>query len=186
MCPNAGNTFSNLTAFEEGDCNGFLLKFQKSKVMVWFNSKQMMEEGLPAKASDSTLELFPLHHTTMQLARQNKSSDHTPSSTRCSQWREASFLANWTGRRPDSHPVLKWMVSTKYFLLGKRFFNSRRFFQTVNLFNLLLIEEHFASGSGAGNRDLVFRLALLRINFLFSAKGYLPHFVLSIIHGCTC
>lgn len=42
-------------------------------------------------------------------------------------------------------------------------------------------EELLASLSSGGNQDLGFKLAVLRISFLFSAKHHLPHFVLSVI-----
>lgn len=142
----------------------------------------MVEEGLPAKASDYTraLSFIPHHHADWQAKTRRNTIAW------CSQLRETSFLANWREELGGSYSLLKWVVSTKYFFAWKKVSNSRGFSQTVKLSNLLLIEVHLASLSGAGNRDLGFRLSLLRINFLFSAKGYLPHFVLSIIHGCTC
>lgn len=41
-------------------------------------------------------------------------------------------------------------------------------------------EKHLTSLPSGGNPDLSFKLAVLRINFLFSTKGHLPHFALSI------
>lgn len=42
-------------------------------------------------------------------------------------------------------------------------------------------EKRLTSLPSGGNPDLSFKLAVLRINFLFSTKGHLPHFALSII-----
>lgn len=164
----------------------FAFHIPKEQGMICLNPRG----GTPSKGFWLHRELFPLFHTTMQIDRQK------PTGIR-PQLRTIKYLVLSVerGQLPgkldgkswgDSYSLLKWVVSTKYFFAWKKVYHSRGFFQTVKLSNLLLIEVHLASLSGAGNRDLGFMLSLLRINFLFSAKGYLPHFVLFIIHGCTC
>ena len=82
-------------------------------------------------------------------------------------------LAGWSR---DSLHSLKRVVSTKHFPVW------RESFRKADPSELLLIRRnplrHYLV---EGNKDLGFKLVVLRINFLFSTKGHLPHFVRSVI-----
>lgn len=166
----------------------FAFHISKEQGMIWLNRRG----GIPSKG-------FWLHqsssHCTTPPCRLTGGNSQEYSSVTHRQAHGAlsgKKPAFWqTGREELGGFLFLAQVGGKYqifffFFAWKKVSNSRGFFRTVKLSNLLLIEMHLASLSGAGNRDLGFRLSLLRINFLFSAKCYLPHFVLSIIHGCTC
>ena len=91
---------------------------------------------------------------------------------------EEGALGTWelAGWSRDSLHSLKRVVSTKHFPVW------RESFRKADPSELLLIQRnplrHYLV---EGNKDLGFKLVVLRINFLFSTKGHLPHFVRSVI-----
>lgn len=95
------------------------------------------------------------------------------------------LLSDWVGGA-GILSLPKWVVSTKYFLLQAKVSRLGGFSRSSTLQRTTVsTEKVLASSPRGGSRDSGSKLALLRINFLFSTKGHLPHFVPSMIDGRT-
>lgn len=154
--------------------------------MVWPKAVSIWWRWDSAKASDSG-NLNSSHNTGLPPTREtvirSKFSDLQSSAPglqvpQVLGWR---LTWKWEGKVRDSQALLS---GGKYqiFSVWNKVSNSWGFLQSSHpIWVAITGEERLASLSSRGDQDLGFRLPFLRIGFLFSTKGYLPHFVLSII-----